>query len=155
MPPAYVDTSALVKRYVAEAGSAWVRRLLAHPAQHVIYTSALAQAEVISALQRRVREGRLEVAHAQRLTRRVTVHFAQRYEVIAITQAIVDQACTALQAHPLRAYDAVHLACALTVRHIVQQQGLPPPPFIAADDALLAAATAEGFAVDNPLLHPP
>jgi predicted nucleic acid-binding protein len=26
--PAYVDTSALVKRYVAEIGSAWVRRLL-------------------------------------------------------------------------------------------------------------------------------
>ena len=52
--PAYVDTSALVKRYVAEVGSAWVRRLLAHPAQYVIYTSALAQVEVISALQRRV-----------------------------------------------------------------------------------------------------
>jgi predicted nucleic acid-binding protein len=55
--PAYVDTSALVKRYVAEVGSAWVRRLLAHPAQYVIYTSALSQVEVISALQRRVREG--------------------------------------------------------------------------------------------------
>ena len=50
--PAYVDTSALVKRYVAEIGSAWVRRLLAHPAQYVIYTSALSQVEVISALQR-------------------------------------------------------------------------------------------------------
>jgi hypothetical protein len=25
---------------------------------------------------------------------------------------------------------------------------------VAADDALLAAAMAEGFAVDNPLLHP-
>ena len=36
--PAYVDTSALVKRYVAEVGSAWVRRLLAHPAQYVIWT---------------------------------------------------------------------------------------------------------------------
>ena len=38
--PAYLDTSALVKRYVAEVGSAWVRRLLAHPAQYVIYTAA-------------------------------------------------------------------------------------------------------------------
>jgi len=43
--PAYLDTSALVKRYVAETGSAWVRRLLAHPAQYVIYTAALAQAD--------------------------------------------------------------------------------------------------------------
>jgi len=75
--PAYVDTSALVKRYVAEVGSAWVRRLLAHPAQYVIYTSALSQVEVISALQRRVREGTLAEAQAQRLAHRVTVHFEQ------------------------------------------------------------------------------
>jgi predicted nucleic acid-binding protein len=152
--PAYVDTSALVKRYVAEVGSAWVRRLFAHPAQYVLYTAALAQAEVISALQRRVRERRLEVAHAQRLAQRVTVHFAQRYEVLAITQAIVDQACVVLQRHPLRASDAIHLACALTIRRITQEQGLPPPSFVVADTALLAAASAEGFVVDNPLQHP-
>ena len=147
--PAYVDTSALVKRYVAEVGSAWVRRLLAHPAQYVIYTATLAQAEVISALQRRVREGRLEVAQAQRLGQRVAVHFAQRYQVITITQAVV-----ALQAHPLRAADAIHLAGALTIRRIAQKQGLPPPSFVVADTALRTAATAEGFVVANPLQHP-
>ena len=65
--PAYVDTSALLKRYVAAVGSAWMRRLLAHPAQYVIYTAALAQAEVISALPHRVRAGHLEMAYAQRL----------------------------------------------------------------------------------------
>ena len=152
--PAYVDTSALVKRYVAETGSAWVRRLLAHPAQYVIYTAALAQAEVISALQRRVREGRLERAQARRLGQRVTVHFAQRYQVITITRAIVGQACRALEAYPLRAADAIHLACALTIRRIAQEQGLPPPSFVVADTALRAAATAEGFVVENPLQHP-
>lgn len=152
--PAYLDTSALVKRYVAETGSVWVRRLLAHPAQYVIYTAALAQAEVISALQRRVREGRLEVAQAQRLGQRVTAHFAQRYQVISITQAVVDQAYVALQAHPLRAADAIHLACALTIRRIAQEQGLPPPSFVVADTALLTVATAEGFVVENPLQHP-
>ena len=152
--PAYLDTSALVKRSVAETGSAWVRRLLAHPAQYVIYTAALAQAEVISALQRRVREGRLQVAQAQRLGQRVTAHFAQRYQVISMTQAVVDQACVALQAHPLRAADAIHLACALTIRRIAQEQGLPPPSFVVADTALRTAATTEGFVVENPLQHP-
>ena len=151
--PAYVDTSALVKRYVAETGSAWVRGLLAHPAQYVIYTAALAQAEVISALQRRVREGRLERAQARRLGQRVTVHFAQRYQVLTITQAIVDQACRALEAYPLRAADAIHLACALTIRRIAQEQGLPPPSFVVADTAWRAAATAEGFVVEHPLPH--
>ena len=32
MPALYVDTSALVKRYVGEVGTIWVRRLLARPA---------------------------------------------------------------------------------------------------------------------------
>ena len=101
-----------------------------------------------------MREGRLERAQARRLDQRVTVHFAQRYQVITITQAIVDQACRALEAHPLRAADAIHLACALTIRRIAQEQGLPPPSFVVADTALLTAATAERFVVENPLQHP-
>ena len=50
MATAYIDTSALVKRYVAEVGSAWVRRMVARPVQHVIYTAALTEVEVRSAL---------------------------------------------------------------------------------------------------------
>lgn len=125
--PAYVDTRALVKRSIAEVGSTWVRQLLAHPAQSVISTVALAQAEVISALQRRVREGTLPGPQAQRLTQRVAVHCTQRYEVLAITPPLIDQACGMLQAHPLRAADAIHLAGALLIRRITHEQGLPPP----------------------------
>ena len=54
-----------------------------------------------------------------------------------------------VESYPLRAYDAVQLAGALTVR-----RGMPPPLFVAADTTLLAAARAEGFLVDNPLQHP-
>ena len=59
-----------------------------------------------------------------------------------------------LHEHPLRAYDALHLACALAVREAIARQQLSIPVFVAADDALLAAAAAEGFPVDNPLQHP-
>ena len=131
MPALYVDTSALVKRYVGEVGTIWVRRALARPVRQGIYTALLAQPEVLSALQRKVRDRTLTAAEAQRLARRVHV-----------------------QAHPLRAYDALHLACAFAVRDTLQQYGLPVPVFVTADDALLAAARAEGFPVDNPLQHP-
>jgi predicted nucleic acid-binding protein len=120
----------------------------------VIYTAALTQVEVSSALQRLVREGRVDLAQTQRLTQRVTHHFAQRYQVLRITRTVVTQACAALERHPLQASDAVQLACALTVRRLMQQRGLAPPLFVAADDVLLAAAAAEGFEADNPLLHP-
>lgn len=154
MPALYVDTSALVKRYVGEVGTHWVRRALARPVRQGIYTALLAQPEVLSALQRKVREGTLAAAEAQGLARRVQRHFARRYRLVAITPARVTQANALVQAHPLRAYDALHLAYALAVRSTLLQYGLPAPLFIAADDALLAAARAEGFAVDNPLRHP-
>jgi hypothetical protein len=154
MAATYCDASALVKRYVAEVGSTWVRRMVARPVQQVLYTAALTQVEVLSALQRLVREGRVDRAQAQRLTQRVTHHFARRYQVLRITRTVVTQAGMVLERHPLRAYDAVQLACALTVRRLMQQRGLAPPLFVAADDVLLAAAAAEGFVVDNPLLHP-
>jgi predicted nucleic acid-binding protein len=132
MPALYVDTSALVKRYVGEVGTIWVRRTLARPVRQGIYTALL----------------------AQRLARRVQRHFARRYRLVAITPARVTQANALVQAHPLRAYDALHLACAIAVRDTLQQYGLPVPLFVTADAALLAAARAEGFPVDNPLQHP-
>jgi predicted nucleic acid-binding protein len=72
MATTYVESSALVKRYVAEVGSAWVRQTVTHPVHQVLYTAALTEVEVRSALQRLVREGRLDIAQAQRLTQRVT-----------------------------------------------------------------------------------
>ena len=130
------------------AGYAWRSRA---QYRQRIYTALLAHTEVLSALQRKIREGTLAVAEAQRLARRVQHHCARRYRLVAITPARVTQANALVQAHPLRAYDSLHLACALAVRDALQPYGLPAPVFVTADDALLAAARAEGFAVDNPL----
>ena len=154
MAVTYCDASALVKRYVVEVGSPWVRRMVARPVHPVLYTAALTEVEVRSALQRLVREGRLDTAQAQRLTQRVAQHFTRRYQLIRITRTVVAQAGRLVESHPLRAYDAVQLACALTVRRLMHQRGVPPPLFVAADTTLLAAARAEGFLVDNPLQHP-
>jgi len=154
MPSYYFDTSALVKRYVVEVGSSWVRGICTQQSGHTIYTSVLAQPEIVSALQRRVREGSLEAHQAQQLAQQVVEHMAQSYALVAITPPVVSQACVLLQKHPLRAYDALHLACALAVREVIEQQRLSVPVFVAADDTLLTAVAAEGFPVDNPLQHP-
>lgn len=149
----YVDTSALVKRYAAEVGSSWIRTLTASRSGNVIYASLLAQAEVISALQRKVREGNLLADRARILSQHVFAHFGNSYALVAISASVVTQACELLQRYSLRAYDALHLACAVAVRTPLQQGGLPAPVFVAADSNLLAAAIAEGFITDNPLLH--
>ena len=59
-----------------------------------------------------------------------------------------------LERHPLRAYDAIHLATALMVNRRLLAAGVLGLVFLCADDRLLQAAVAEGLAVDNPNEHP-
>ncbi|MBU0702365.1 MAG: hypothetical protein KKC18_00665 [Chloroflexi bacterium] len=52
------------------------------------------------------------------------------------------------------AYDAVHLATALSINQRLVEAGEPALTFLSADVRLNDAATAEGLAVDNPNEHP-
>jgi predicted nucleic acid-binding protein len=56
--------------------------------------------------------------------------------------------------HPLRAYDAVQLVCALTFRDDELAAGRLAPFLVCADSQLLAVASAEGLAIENPAAHP-
>ena len=62
MATTYVESSALVKRYVAEVGSAWMRRTVARPVHQVLPQAQVmqldTQANVIQALE----SGRVDVA---------------------------------------------------------------------------------------------
>ena len=53
----YLDASALVKRYVNEPGSVWLRSLFISPQTDLLFTSRMTVVEVISAFARRLREG--------------------------------------------------------------------------------------------------
>ena len=66
----------------------------------------------------------------------------------------VDSAIQLTRRQKLRGYDAIHLACALTLHKPLIDHGLPPLTFIAADDNLLAAAQSEGLTTANPNDHP-
>jgi predicted nucleic acid-binding protein len=128
MPAYYFDTSALAKRYIVEVGSAWVQALVAEQSGQTIYTSVLTQPEL--------------------------EHMTQSYALAAITPFVITQACVLLHRHPLRAYDALHVACALAVREAIAPRQLAELVFVAADAALLTTAATEGSPVANPLQHP-
>ena len=55
---AYLDTSALIKRYITEVGSEWIRTLLREPTTRT-FTSLLTVIEGNCTLARRRREGTL------------------------------------------------------------------------------------------------
>lgn len=150
----YGDTSALIKRYVDEAGSDWLRTIFNTPLPPSIIAVHLTIVEVTSALTRRMREGILtpaEYAQAQNVFRADCLN---EYELITAVGNIIDQANRLLERHPLRAYDAIHLAAAVTVNQQLLTNNLGALIFLSADDRLNRAASAEGLGVDNPNRHP-
>jgi predicted nucleic acid-binding protein len=152
----FLDTSALVKRQVPEAGHAWVRALCDLRSGHTIVISEAALVEVVASLSRMPRETppRLTMADRDRLIARFQQHLRRRYLVVELNRKVLMRAAVLCRAHPLRAYDAVQLACALTRRDDDVAMGNPAPIFVCADDNLLAIAQAEGFSVENPNARP-
>jgi len=150
----FLDSSAVVKRYVPERGTPWVRALTTQSTGTTIFVARMTQAEVISGVWRRVREGTIipRTAHAIRLL--VDRHTQREYLVIELTARIVHRAEGLLEQHPLRAYDAVQLASALESNARLVGVDLPPLVFVAADTRLLTAASSEGLTIDDPNAYP-
>lgn len=150
----YADSSALVKRHLPELGSAWFRELTIPRHGHRIETARLSLIEVVSAFNRRVREGTLTPADYVVVRDDFLARCHRTYRIVPITHALLALSRQLLERHPLRAYDALHLASALAVNDQFLRSGLAPLTFLAADDRLLNAATAEGLLIDNPNNHP-
>jgi predicted nucleic acid-binding protein len=149
----YADSSALIKRHVYEAGTAWFRALVDPTAGNVIITARISMVEVYSALNRRQRAAGLNAADYAHIATDFATICATEYQFVELTAPVVERAKLLLERHPLRAYDAVQLASALLTHDTLQAIGLPPLVLLAADDRLLAAAQAEGLATDNPNAH--
>jgi predicted nucleic acid-binding protein len=150
----FVDSSALVKRYVLETGTAWVRVITRKNPSTVIYIAHITAVEVICAVARRRKGKTLTPPRASSILRRFRQHLAARYTVIEVTPDLLDDAMRLGNAHALRAYDAVQLAVALEVNRSHQADGFGPVTLISADQALNDAATAEGLTVEDPRSHP-
>jgi uncharacterized protein len=150
----YADSSVLVKRHIAEIGSAWVRALFNPHSGNLIATMHISAVEVYSALNRRVREATLTLADYARIIADFDALCVEQYTLVDLTESIVVQARELLERHPLRAYDAVQLASALVVNTALVATGLPALIFLTADDRLMNAALAEGLAAENPNMYP-
>lgn len=107
---AYLDASALVKRYVLERGSRETIALTADA--ELIATSIVSRAEVASGLAKAVRVGLITDARARRVQRSFARDWPDLVRV-PVTEALVERAEALAWDHGLRGYDAVQLASAL------------------------------------------
>lgn len=152
----FLDSSALVKRHVKEPGHAWIESLCDPAAVNTIVIAEVTLTEVVASFCRMARESppRLSLAERDQLITYFEALTSSDYVIAQINHAIFIRAAALCRAHPLRAYDAVQLATALAVRDDHLAAGLPTTVFVCADSHLLAAATGEGLAVENPNVYP-
>lgn len=134
---AYIDTSALVKLFLAESGSRIVAKVW--EGADGLVTSAATYPEARSALAAAARDGRI----TRRVLPRAVAELDRRFssiDVIELRRPLASVAGSLAERFALRGYDAVHLASALVV-----DEGLTM--MLTWDRELARAAAAAGLDV--------
>lgn len=137
----YWDASALVPLVVSEPESGLVRARLSEDDR--IATWAWTRTEIISAIERRTREGSLSRIQRREVLARFNA-FADGWDEVTDVLAVRSRANALLAQHPLRAADAGQLASALLIQ---EQLTDPALPFVCLDQRLSIAAERESLRV--------
>ena len=141
---AFLDSSALVKRYCDEPGASVVRSL-----EGPLVVGSLARIEVVSALWRKHRLGELEAGLLAVLLAEFENDWLAGpsepsvFLIVSLDDRQIEVAVRHVAIHGLRAADATQLAAACFVRDLDPDDTL----FVAYDRRLRSAAAAEGFAL--------
>lgn len=133
----YVDSSALVKRYVDEEGSEELRGLLT--GGHLAASATVTYVEIASALSKAARLGRLREDEARRAFAAFESDWQASIVQIQTTEHVLHQAAELVWRHGLRGCDALQLAAAVWF----QKETSEPVLFATYDQALAAAARKE------------
>lgn len=136
----YWDASALVSLIVAEPASGTVRSWLAEDSE--IVTWVWTRVEIISAVERRTREGSLTRPQRREVLHRLNA-LADTWDEVTEVLAVRSRAALLLARHPLRAADAGQLGAAL----VVHEQLAGPLRFVCLDERLAEAAEREGLLI--------
>jgi predicted nucleic acid-binding protein len=129
----FFDSSAFAKRYIDEAGSDVVEKCCLEATDLAL--CIICVPEILSALNRRVRERAISKTDYGRLKRHL-LEDVRDATIVNLTPDVMAQAVKALERSPLRAADAMHIAAA-------EEWGADM--FVSADQRQLSAARAVGL----------
>lgn len=134
----YLDSSALAKRYLPEAGSREVETLIRDAGY--VAASVVTLAEVTSAIRRTWAAGELNEGTARR-ARAALLHDWTSIVSLAADAATIERAASMVWQHLLRGFDAIHLASA----HELADDVAEPITFATFDRLLWRAAQDTGL----------
>jgi predicted nucleic acid-binding protein len=113
----YLDTSALVKNYIAEAGSSGVRKMIENPSNQ-IWISELAEAEFTCALFRRMRNRELSADLVIEAMDGFRASI-KKFQLLPLNSGILNKANQLINdyagLYPLRNLDAMHAATFISI----------------------------------------
>lgn len=111
----FLDSSALVKRYVTETGTHWIKSIVNPLSGNHIHIARITGVEVVSALSRRMRGGSITEVAGSAAIAEFRNHFASEYVTVDITTSLIESAIDLAETYALRGYDAIQLAAVLEV----------------------------------------
>jgi len=150
----FLDSSALVKRYISETGSNWVCNLFDPTLGNQFFIAAIAGVEIVSAITRRAKNGSINVTDVIAVRNQFKQDFQNEYQVIDISDKIINSAMNVAELYALRGYDAVQLASGQELNILCITNGLDGIYFVSADNNLNTAASNEGLMIENPNNYP-
>ena len=111
----FFDTSAVVKRYVVEAGSGWVNGIIrsAVISGERVQLSSLTRVELVAAIARRRRGGTISPVDASLILGQFRRELSRVFRSVALTYQMIGTAMDLAEKHALRGYDAAQLSSAL------------------------------------------
>lgn len=139
----YLDSSALIKRYVEEERTGDIDTLWDDV--QIIVSSTVSFAECIAAFRRKFREGFLSEKEYGQTVKAFKNEYA-RLILVPITSELNHMIEDLLLRHGLRGFDTIHLASAL----LIKKESHLSVSFACFDQALNKAADKEGL---NPLFY--
>jgi predicted nucleic acid-binding protein len=131
----YLDSSAYAKRFVEEDGSEVVDAVCGEASMLVL--SVLCLPEIVSAFNRRLREKKLTRRGYELLKKRLAEEIKDAW-IVNLTPGVIEVSVSLLEKNSLRAFDAIHIACAVECKADL---------FVSADRNQLSAAQKSGLKI--------
>lgn len=131
----FFDSSAFAKRYVEEEGSQIVDDICRETTE--LSLSVICVPEILSALNRRIREKRLSQRDYSRIKQYLSDDIRDAM-IINLIPEVIATSTKLFEASPLRAMDALHVACAIVWRADL---------FVSSDKQQVAAARKAGLKI--------